>query len=56
MVLELMPGGSLYKRIRQKVKELGAGKEPFSRLAAVHIMLQVAKGMRYLHLSQVIHR
>ncbi len=42
--------------IKKRVKQGGGSCPPFSLLTAVDLMLQIAKGMEYLHSLHVMHR
>ncbi|KAG0627217.1 hypothetical protein M758_2G183000 [Ceratodon purpureus] len=54
MIMELMDG-DLYSLMQERL-ELGNGGPPFSISEALHMMLQVAEGMLFLHEKQIVHR
>lgn len=53
-LMEYMPM-SLYDFIMKRWKN-PEGTEPFTVLAAIDIMLQIARGMEYLHEQDIVHR
>jgi hypothetical protein len=55
MIMELMDG-DLYSLMQERLEECGSNGPPFSISEAVHIMLQVAEGMHFLHEKQIVHR
>jgi hypothetical protein len=54
-IMELMDG-DLYSLIQERLEECGSNGPPFSMSEAVHIMLQVAEGMLFLHEKRIVHR
>jgi serine/threonine protein kinase len=55
MIMELMDG-DLYSLMQERLEECGSNGPPFSISEAVHIMLQVAEGMLFLHEKKIVHR
>ena len=56
MVLELMDGDLSSFMEERMVECETVGDSPFSILEAVHMMLQVGEGMRFLHDKGIVHR
>ncbi|XP_002983141.2 light-sensor Protein kinase [Selaginella moellendorffii] len=55
LLLELMEAGNLESYIN-KSKQRSGFAPPFSALVCVDMMLQIARGLKYLHSLQIIHR
>ncbi|KAG0612755.1 hypothetical protein M758_6G049300 [Ceratodon purpureus] len=55
MVMELMDG-DLSSFMQERLEEHGSGDPPMSILEGIHIMLQVAEGMLFLHGKKIVHR
>ncbi|KAG0597876.1 hypothetical protein M758_12G027400 [Ceratodon purpureus] len=55
IIMELMDG-DLYALIHQRLENCEIGDPPFSIREAVHIILQVAEGMLFLHGNRIVHR
>lgn len=55
MIMELMDG-DLFSLMRERMRMRYYDGSPFSISEAIHIMLQVAQGMLYLHDMKIIHR
>ncbi|KAG0597873.1 hypothetical protein M758_12G027100 [Ceratodon purpureus] len=55
MIMELMDG-DLTSLMQERLEECGDGGPPFSISEAVHMMLQVAEGMLFLHGKRIVHR
>lgn len=49
-------GVDLFSFMQERLEEHGTGDPPFSILEAIHIMLQVAEGMFFLHEKNIVHR
>ncbi len=56
LVTELMDQSLHELMVNRQDNEDSTNHPPFQPLEAVDIMLQVAKGMRYLHVNKVVHR
>ena len=48
LLMELLDG-DLFLRIKDRVRLVGRSTPPFSHLDSIHILLQVAQAMRYVH-------
>jgi serine/threonine protein kinase len=55
MIMELMDG-DLFSLMQERLEECVTNGPPFNISEAVHIMLQVAEGMLFLHAKQIVHR
>lgn len=55
IVMEYMPM-NLEEFIKQHVRSSDTREFPFTPMAALHIISQIASGMDYLHLQDVVHR
>ncbi|KAG0553636.1 hypothetical protein KC19_12G027000 [Ceratodon purpureus] len=55
MIMELMDD-DLYSLMQERLENCGTGDPPFSISEAVHMMLQVAEGMLFLHEKSIVHR
>lgn len=55
IIMELMDG-DLFSLIQERLERRGIDDPPFSISEAVHISLQVAEGMLFLHEKRIVHR